>query len=237
MKPGFIINCLFIIISFACGAQTVTPVDSTTLSNDTTSGKRIFEKVEIEASFPGGETNWRKYLEKKLNPNVPVNNGAPVGKYTVYVQFVVDKEGNIKDVKALTNNGYGMEEEVMRIIKIGPKWVPAIQDGRKVNAYRNQPVTFLTQADNFDITSKENYVFYTEIENPVTISAGRVKTDDLQVTISQGTIVSKGDGRYVVKVNKPGRVVIELFNAKKGNKKIGAASFEVKTLSKTTKTQ
>ena len=40
---------------------------------------KIFEKVEIEASFKGGESAWRKYLERNLNPNVPVDNGAPEG--------------------------------------------------------------------------------------------------------------------------------------------------------------
>jgi protein TonB len=59
------------------------------------------------------------------------------------VQFIVDKQGNISDVKALTNHGYGMEEEAIRAIKRGPKWTPAIQNGRNVNAYRKQPITFV----------------------------------------------------------------------------------------------
>ena len=59
------------------------------------------------------------------------------------VQFVVDKYGNISEIKALTNHGYGMEKEVIRVIKLGPKWNPAIQDGRQVKAYRKQPVTFV----------------------------------------------------------------------------------------------
>lgn len=103
---------------------------------------QIFEKVEIEASFTGGESAWRKFLERNLNPNAPVDNGAPEGTYTVYVQFVVSKDGSISDVKALTNHGYGMEQEAMRVIKKGPKWVPAVQNGRSVNAYRKQPITF-----------------------------------------------------------------------------------------------
>jgi periplasmic protein TonB len=102
----------------------------------------IFEKVEIEASFKGGEGAWKKYLERNLNPNVPVDNGAPEGTYTVYVQFVVSKDGSISDVKALTNHGYGMEAEAMKVIKKGPAWVPAVQNGRSVNAYRKQPITF-----------------------------------------------------------------------------------------------
>jgi len=103
---------------------------------------KIFEKVEIEASFTGGESAWKKFLERNLNPNAPVDNGAPEGTYTVYVQFVVSKDGSISDVKALTNHGYGMEAEAMRVIKKGPKWVPAVQNGRQVNAYRKQPITF-----------------------------------------------------------------------------------------------
>ncbi|MBN8879816.1 MAG: energy transducer TonB [Sphingobacteriales bacterium] len=103
---------------------------------------KIFEKVEIEASFKGGEGAWRKFLERNLNGNTPVDNGAPEGTYTVYVQFVVSKDGSISDVKALTTHGFGMEQEAVRVIKKGPNWTPAVQNGRSVNAYRKQPITF-----------------------------------------------------------------------------------------------
>ena len=108
---------------------------------------KIFEKVEIEAQFKVGEGAWRKYLERNLNPSAPVDNGAPEGTYTVYVQFVVSKDGSISDVKALTNHGYGMEAEAVRVIKKGPAWTPAIQNGRSVNAYRKQPITFQVQSE------------------------------------------------------------------------------------------
>jgi protein TonB len=103
---------------------------------------KIFDKVEIEASFPGGDAKWRQYLERNCNGQVATDNGAPEGTYTTMVQFVVDKEGNISDVKALTNHGYGMEQEAIRTIQKGPKWNPAIQNGRQVKAYRRQPITF-----------------------------------------------------------------------------------------------
>lgn len=108
---------------------------------------KVFEKVEVEASFPGGEREWKKYLERNLDANVPIDNGAPEGTYTVIVQFIVDKEGNISDVKALSNKGYGMEDEAIKIIKKGPKWTPAIQNGRNVKAYRKQPITFLVTSE------------------------------------------------------------------------------------------
>ena len=105
----------------------------------------IWEKVEIEASFPGGDEAWIKFLQSHLDPTVPTRMRAPKGKYTVWIQFIVDKDGKILEFKALTTNGYGMEKEVIRILKKSPKWKPAIQDGRTVRAYRKQPVTFVVE--------------------------------------------------------------------------------------------
>jgi protein TonB len=109
---------------------------------DETNYDQTFTKVEIEAEFPGGQGKWRSFLERNLNASAPIDNGAPPGSYTVQVQFIVDKEGNVSDVKALTSHGYGMEEEAVRVIKRGPKWTPAVQNGRQVKAYRKQPITF-----------------------------------------------------------------------------------------------
>ena len=103
----------------------------------------IFEKVEIEASFEGGFAAWKKYLEKNLRSEVASENGAPAGTYTVNVRFVVDREGNISDVRSLTSHGYGIEEEAVRVIKKGPKWRPGNQNGRAVNSYHTQPITFV----------------------------------------------------------------------------------------------
>jgi len=109
---------------------------------------KIFESVQIEASFPGGDIAWKRFLERNLNPNTPVDNGAPAGQYQVWVQFIVDKEGVISEVKALTSNGYGMEDEAVKIIRKGPHWIPAIQNGNKVKAYRKQSILFIVQSDN-----------------------------------------------------------------------------------------
>ncbi|MEI7470785.1 MAG: energy transducer TonB [Chitinophagaceae bacterium] len=106
---------------------------------------KVFTKVENEAEFPGGDAAWRRFLEKNLNPNTPVDNNAPEGTYQVIVQFIVSKDGSISDVQALTKHGYGMEEEAVKVIRKGPHWKPALQNGRNVNAYRKQPVTFVVQ--------------------------------------------------------------------------------------------
>ena len=106
---------------------------------------KVFTKVENEATFPGGQQAWVRYLQKNLNANAPVDNGASPGTYQVIVKFIVSKDGSISDVQAETKHGYGMEDEAVKIIKRGPKWTPALQNGRNVNAYRRQPITFVVE--------------------------------------------------------------------------------------------
>jgi hypothetical protein len=99
--------------------------------------------VEQEAKFPGGTEGWRKYLERHLDANVAERAGAPVGLYTVKVQFIVDKDGSLSDVKALTvpPNCAACADEAVRVIRKGPKWVPAIEFGKPA---LYQAIQFLT---------------------------------------------------------------------------------------------
>ncbi len=100
--------------------------------------------VDIDAKFNG---NWLRFLERNLNGEVPVNNDAPAGSYTIIIQFVVDTDGSISDITALTNHGYGLEQEAIRVIKKATKWEPAFQNGCHVKAYRKQPITFRVEAE------------------------------------------------------------------------------------------
>jgi len=107
---------------------------------------KVFNKVEVEAEFPGGQAAWRSYLQKTLNPNVPVDNNAPEGTYTVVVKFIVSRDGSLSDVSCESDPGYGMCAEAVRVIKKTRNWTPAIQNGRNVNAYRRQPIVFAVEA-------------------------------------------------------------------------------------------
>jgi protein TonB len=101
---------------------------------------KVFTKVENPAEFPGGADAWRRYLERNLNyPESAQENGT---QGVVKVQFVVDKEGNISEVQSLNDPGDGLAEEAVRIIKKGPKWKPAEQNGRKVIYRHIQSITF-----------------------------------------------------------------------------------------------
>ena len=98
--------------------------------------------VQIEAKFPGGPDVWRMFLERNLNNQTPADHGAPPGNYTVTVSFLVDEDGNVSDVQALNNPGYGTAEEAVRVIKKGPKWRPAIKNGKNVIYRQKQNITF-----------------------------------------------------------------------------------------------
>jgi protein TonB len=101
---------------------------------------KIFVKVEKEAAFDG---DWNGFLKRNLDPETPANNGAPEGSYTVIVKFVVSKDGSLSDIMCETDPGYGICKEAIRVVKKTKNWIPALQNGNSVNAYRRQPITFV----------------------------------------------------------------------------------------------
>lgn len=139
MKRIFILISFTLLLSYSGFSQQTTAEPDSLKNTDNI----IFYKVEEEADFPGGIAAWKKYLIKNLKVNIPVKKGAPAGFYTVVIKFIVTKDGTVMKPEADTNHGYGMEEEVIRIISKGPKWLPARQNNKPVNAYRRQAVTFV----------------------------------------------------------------------------------------------
>ncbi|HVU94176.1 MAG TPA: TonB family protein [Puia sp.] len=102
---------------------------------------RTFTKVEIESEYPGGTAAWMRYLNKNFRyPEDAINNEI---QGTVVVQFIVDKEGNVSNVEAVSGpETGGLRQEAIRVIERSGKWVPAIQNGRNVKSYKKQPVQF-----------------------------------------------------------------------------------------------
>ncbi len=101
----------------------------------------IFSKVETEATFPGGESAWVKYISNALQKDIQTLRQEGKSGYCI-VQFIVSRDGKISDVKALTMNDTKLAEAAVNAIKNGPDWEPARQNGIKVNSYRKQPVSF-----------------------------------------------------------------------------------------------
>ncbi|HEY1163773.1 MAG TPA: TonB family protein [Chitinophaga sp.] len=118
-----------------------TGVIEMTVGKEPDDPNRVFNYVELMPSFPGGDEALLKYLSRNIRyPNIAAENGI---EGLVTVQFVVDYEGNIKDVKVLSAaKGGGLEQEATRVIKAMPKWKPGKQNGRYVSVLYSIPVNF-----------------------------------------------------------------------------------------------
>ncbi|MDI3318793.1 energy transducer TonB [Pinibacter soli] len=122
--------CLFMV--FNGSAQEKKELADTTI-------EKYFTKVEVESEFPGGVSSWAKFLNENLNyPRAAVKKNI---EGTVVVQFIVDKEGNVTDIKAISGPDE-LKPEAERVMRKSPKWTPAQQSGRKVKSYKRQPITF-----------------------------------------------------------------------------------------------
>lgn len=102
---------------------------------------KVFTKTEIEASFPGGVGGWTKYISREILKSAYEFSKKDYG--TCIVKFIVGIDGKVSDVEATTMKGSKLAEIAMHAILNGPKWVPAMQNGRYVRAYRMQPVTIM----------------------------------------------------------------------------------------------
>lgn len=100
-----------------------------------------FTKVEIEAKFPGGDERWSQFVQREVERHMDeLQDDGQSG--TCEVQFIVDREGNVSNVEALSMKGSKLAEVAVNAIKKGPKWIPAVQNGQSVKAWRRQKITF-----------------------------------------------------------------------------------------------
>lgn len=105
---------------------------------------KTFTKVEIESEYPGGAAAWQRYLNRNLRyPQEAIDNEV---QGAVVVQFIVDKEGNVSGVEAISGP-QELRGEAVRVIKKSGKWTPAVQNGRQVKSYKKQPIVFRLESE------------------------------------------------------------------------------------------
>jgi N-acetylmuramoyl-L-alanine amidase len=109
------------------------------ISSKDTLPDKVFTKVEVEASFPGGLASWTRYISRAITDSISKFTDADYG--TCVVRFIVNVDGKVSDVVATTMKGTMLAKVSVHAIKDGPKWIPASQNGKPVAAYRLQPVT------------------------------------------------------------------------------------------------
>jgi len=99
-----------------------------------------FVIVEQMPEFPGGNEAMMKYMSAQMKyPDEAVELG--IGG-TVFVTFVVERDGQITEVKVLRGIGSGCDEEAVRVLKGMPKWDPGKQNGMAVRTRYNLPFRF-----------------------------------------------------------------------------------------------
>ena len=128
-------------------------VDKDTLDNP------IFEVVEHMPEFPdGGMSALMEYLSKNIKyPEAAMKKGTQ-GRATV--QFVVEKDGSITNVKILRGIDPELNKEAVRVISAMPKWKPGTQKGEAVRVKYTVPVMFR-------LTENNTQVKYAPIESKI----------------------------------------------------------------------
>lgn len=104
----------------------------------------VYTFVDRPPSFPGGDEGLNKYLSSTIRyPKEAIQNGK---QGTIFVSFIVDEKGELKDIKTVgAKKGGGLEEEALRVVKGMPKWMPGQHEGKDVPVRFNLPIRFVMQ--------------------------------------------------------------------------------------------
>jgi hypothetical protein len=106
--------------------------DSAAAGSFNRSESMVMSTVDLPAQPVGGTDALKRFLSTNLNVETLIKNKAPNGRYTVEVSFIVDEKGQVTDVKAVNDPGYGTAEEAVRVVNMLPDWIPAKKDGKSV---------------------------------------------------------------------------------------------------------
>lgn len=101
---------------------------------------RVFDVVEEQPRYPGGTNALMIYLRDNIKYPAEAAKAGIQGK--VIVQFVIGKDGTVRDVKPIRNISPELDAEAVRVVAAMPKWVPGYQRGEAVNVRYTLPVNF-----------------------------------------------------------------------------------------------
>ncbi len=117
--------------TFGGTAKTPVAIDKTTPMDG--------EAVDVMPAYPGGMEALRRFLQKHLEAPDELENGQQV---SVRVKFVVDYTGKLKSFVTVLDGGEAYNNEVVRVLKRMPDWIPGKTRGENVSVYYVIPVKF-----------------------------------------------------------------------------------------------
>lgn len=154
MKAGFALPALVaVLFLFTAGSlntlsspdtqqKKAAPVDnSTTFAAKAPENDSVFEVVKTMPQFPGGFDAMTKFLVENIKyPEESKKSGA---QGTVFVSYVIEKDGSVSNVKILRGVNNEIDLEALRVVKAMPKWVPGKTDKDEVVRVQfNLPIKF-----------------------------------------------------------------------------------------------
>jgi len=102
--------------------------------------EEFFMVVENMPEFPGGDLGLMQYIQKNVRYPPIAKEYNITGK--VYVSFIVDKTGNVTNVKIVRGVDKNLDAEAMRVVKSLPKYKPGKQRGKPVRVMFTIPINF-----------------------------------------------------------------------------------------------
>jgi TonB family protein len=101
---------------------------------------QLFQTVEDAPQFPGGNEARMKFLQQ--NVRYPAIMGEMLPQGTVFVRFIIEKDGSITDIKILRGISSQIDEEAIRVVESMPKWIPGKMRGQEVRVEFLMPIRF-----------------------------------------------------------------------------------------------
>lgn len=122
-------------LAFIFALLLATPAIAQTNTTAAASDDKLYTEIEAKPEFPGGMANFYKYISKKFKlPKRFKGSGKLI------VQFVVEKDGSISDIKVLRDLEPGFTKEITRLLKACPTWKPGRQNGQNVRVLYSLPI-------------------------------------------------------------------------------------------------
>lgn len=100
----------------------------------------VFTIVEEMPTFPGGQNAMFQFMRENLiyPDSAKFNNITG----TVYVNFIIETDGSLNDIKVIRGIHRLLDDEAIRVVKLMPKWTPGVQRGKSVAVSFNIPINF-----------------------------------------------------------------------------------------------
>jgi protein TonB len=98
-------------------------------------------KKTTRAQFPGGNSEMLKFIGQNLKVPKEFQDAGISGK--IIVSFRVKKEGTLDNIEILRSPGFGIDEEIIKVFKSMPKWIPAKLNGVAIDSFEKIPIACL----------------------------------------------------------------------------------------------